>query len=111
MEKTQLPNANAVLILGILSIPMCTCYGILGLIFGLIALDLAAKDRKLYLQNPDLYTNYENLKVGRVLAIVGTTISALVLVIIFCVVLFLPDENRSGFMENLRIKMEQQQNE
>ena len=36
--QQQLPNATAVLVLGIISIVGCFCYGIIGLILGIIAL-------------------------------------------------------------------------
>lgn len=71
MEKQKLPNAQAVLILGILSILTCCCYGVIGLILGIVALVLAKKDQKLYLENPELYSNYSNVKTGKILAIIG----------------------------------------
>lgn len=67
---TNLPNATAVLILGILSIIGCCFYGI-GLIFGIIALVLARKDMKLYKANPNAYSNYSTLNIGRILSIIG----------------------------------------
>jgi len=81
MEKQKLPNANAVLILGILSILGCCCYGILGVILGAVALVLAKKDMELYRAQPELYSNYSNLNTGRILAIVGLSISAIYLII------------------------------
>lgn len=81
MEKQNLPNATAVLVLGILSIIGCCCYGIPGVIFGIIALVLAKKDKQLYVQNPELYLNYNNVKTGRILAIIGIIISALYIIL------------------------------
>ena len=52
MEKQKLPNATAVLILGIASIITCCCYGVLGIITGVVALVLAKKDTQVYLENP-----------------------------------------------------------
>ena len=46
--QQSLPNATVVLVLGILSIVFCCCYGILGLIPAIIALVLSKKDRALY---------------------------------------------------------------
>jgi len=77
MEKQKLPNATAVLILGILSIVSCCCVGIFGFIFAVIALLLAKKDMKLYSENPEQYTNYSNLKTGRIIAIIGLVLSTL----------------------------------
>ncbi len=81
MEKQKLPNANAVLILGILSILTCCCMGVIGLVLGVLALNLAKKDSVLYNQNPELYTNYSNISTGRVLAIIGIVLSAIYLLI------------------------------
>lgn len=79
MMKQNLPNATAVLILGIASIVTCCCYGIIGLILGIIGLILASKDLKLYKENPSEYTNYNNLNIGRILCIVGIVLNALYL--------------------------------
>lgn len=72
------PNATAVLVLGILSIVLCVCYGIVGLILGIIALVLSGKAKALYQENPSAYTlsSFNNLKAGRVCAIIGTCLSA-----------------------------------
>ena len=53
--KQKLPNATAVLVLGILSILTCCCYGVIGLILGIVALVLASRDMKLYFENPESY--------------------------------------------------------
>lgn len=72
MNQQKLPNATAVLILGITSfIGCCFTNGILGLVLGGIGLYLANKDTKLYNQNPDLYDNYSTLNIGKVLNIIG----------------------------------------
>jgi hypothetical protein len=86
MENQKLPNATGVLILGIVSLFGCCCYGILGIISGIIALILAAKDTRLYNENPELYSNYNNLKVGKILAIIGLIISIIWLLIIVWIV-------------------------
>lgn len=80
MEQNKLPNATAVLVLGILSICTCCCWGVIGLILGIVALVLAKKDTALYLASPELYSNYSNLKTGRILAIIGIVLSAIYLV-------------------------------
>ena len=85
MEKQKLPNALAVLILGILSIPTCCIYG-LGIVFGIIALVLAKKDTALYVINPDGYDGYSNIKTGKILAIIGIVLSALYLLLIIVMV-------------------------
>ncbi|WP_109097126.1 CCC motif membrane protein [Aquimarina sp. AU58] len=88
-NKQQLPNATLVLIFGIASIVTCFCYGFLGLVFGIIALVLAKKAKELYLANPELYTGYENLKAGRICAIIGTILSSLYLLIIIGYIIFM----------------------
>jgi hypothetical protein len=77
--QQPLPNATAVLILGIISIVGCFCFGGLGLISGIIALILANKDLRLYRANPAAYTpaSYSNLNSGRICAIIGLCISLL----------------------------------
>lgn len=78
----SLPNSTAVLVLGILSIVFCWCYGIPGLAMGIIALVLSGKSAKLYTENPSAYTesSYKNLKAGKICAIIGTSLSGLMLV-------------------------------
>ena len=82
MEKQKLPNATAVLILGIASIITCCCYGVLGIITGVVALVLAKKDTQVYLENPELYSNYSNIKTGKVLAYIGIVLSILMIIFI-----------------------------
>ncbi|WP_231464102.1 CCC motif membrane protein [Pedobacter sp. Leaf132] len=77
MGFQNLPNATIVLVLGILSIAFCCCYGILGLIPAIIALVLSKKDKALYELNPSMYTesSFKNLKAGRICAIVGLVLN------------------------------------
>lgn len=84
--KSNLPNATAVLVLGIISIVGCCCYGIVGIICGAIGLVLAKKDLALYKQNPNAYNNYSNLNTGRILCIIGLILSIIYLV--YMIVLF-----------------------
>lgn len=80
-SQRPLPNASAVLALGIVSIVGCCCYGIPGVICSIIALVLYSKDNNLYLSAPELYTpaSYSNLKTGRICAIIGLIPSILFL--------------------------------
>lgn len=80
MEQQKLPNATLILVFGILSIVTCCCYGVIGLIFGVIALVLANKAIKLYAANPEIYEGINNVKTGRILAIIGIILSALYLI-------------------------------
>lgn len=89
MNQQKLPNATAVLVLGIVSIVTCCCYGIPGLVTGIIALFLYKKDNALYKQNPSLYSDYNNLNTGRILAIIGIILSVLTIAyFIFCIAFF-----------------------
>ncbi len=89
--QQQLPNATAVLVLGIISIVGCFCYGIIGLVLGIIAIVLSSKADKMYLANPAIYSeaSYKNMKAGRICAIVGTCLSALYFVIIIIYIAFI----------------------
>ncbi|KQM37788.1 CCC motif membrane protein [Chryseobacterium sp. Leaf201] len=73
----KLPNATGVLILGIVSLVTCCCYGIVGLIAAIIGLVLANKDMATYNKNPGQYDNYGNLKTGRILCIIGIVLNIL----------------------------------
>ena len=75
MERQQLPNSTLILIFGILSIIGCCCYGVLGIIFGIIALVMAKRATEIYNAQPELYTGYQNVKTGRILAIIGLVLS------------------------------------
>lgn len=91
LPQKKLPNAVAVLVLGIISIPTCFCYGVVGLACGIIALVLANKDLALYKANPQEFevSSYNNLKAGRVCAIIGLSLSALYLIYVIVVLAFL----------------------
>jgi hypothetical protein len=86
--QKALPNSTAVLVLGIISIVGCFCYGIVGVVCGIIALVLASKDNNLYQQNPSLYTesSLKNMKAGKVCGIVGLSLSALYIV---CLIIYI----------------------
>jgi M penetrans paralogue family 26 len=79
MENRKLPNATAVLVLGILSILLCWCYGIIGLILSVIALLISRKDFSMYNAAPQDFDNYQNLNIGRILSIIGIVLNILVL--------------------------------
>jgi uncharacterized protein YacL len=85
-NKIPLPNSTAILVLGILSIVVCCFFGI---IMGIIALVLASKGKALYDANPNLYTesSFSNMKTGRICAIIGLVLSAMVTIYYFIVFL------------------------
>ncbi len=89
-QAQNLPNATAALVLGILSIFLAFCYGIFGLICGIIGLVLANKDRKLYQYAPDLYSqaSYGQSNAGRICSIIGVIISGLIILLFAFVIAF-----------------------
>jgi hypothetical protein len=88
--QQPLPNSTAVLVLGIISIVGCFCYGIVGVACGIIALVLGNKALALYKQDPSAYTagSYSNTKAGRICAIIGLSISALYLILVIIMIVF-----------------------
>ena len=84
--QQPLPNATIVLILGILSILTCCCYGVIGLILAIVALVLSKKDRALYALSMGSYTegSFKNLNAGRVCAIIGLILN--IIYLLFCIV-------------------------
>lgn len=91
--QIPLPNATAVLVLGIISIPVCFCYflfGIPGLVLGIISIVLSNKAKKLYAENPSLYTqvSYNNLKAGRICAIIGLCLNAILFLVMILYAVF-----------------------
>jgi len=91
VTQIALPNASAVLVLGIVSIVLCWCHGIIGLVIAIIALVLASKDLTLYNANPQNYTeaSYKNLRTGRTVAIIGLVLAGLFLFFMIIGLLFL----------------------
>lgn len=73
--KAMLPNATAVLVLGILSI-VCSCFFV-GLVLGIIGLVLGNKSRKMYKENPSIWDGYGQLNAGWIMSIIGLALGAL----------------------------------
>lgn len=90
-NQIDLPNATAVLVLGILSIVTCFCYGLPGLICGIIALVLAGKSMRMYEEEPEAYTisSYNNLKAGKICAIVGVSMAGLIFLAFLAYIIFI----------------------
>ncbi len=100
MEQQKLPNAQTVLILGIVSIVgTCCCTGLVGVICGLIGMNLYKKDKALYDMNPSQYTDFNNLSTGRILSIIGLILGALQLLYF---VFILATMGWDGYMEQMR---------
>lgn len=75
MEKYTLPNSTAALVLGILSVVTCCCYGVIGLPLGIVALVLGNKAMKTYNEQPENYKGEGNAKAGKVLGIIGIVLN------------------------------------
>lgn len=83
-KQEPLPNANAVLVLGILSIVGCFMFGLPGLICGVISLGLYPRDKRTYESDPRKYeVSYKNSKAGMICAIIGTSLSFIAFLSIF----------------------------
>lgn len=87
-NKRDLPNATTILVLGILSLVFCWCYGIIGLVLGIIAVALSGTPRKAYLAEPQLYTesSYKNINAGRICGIIAICLSVLVMLFFILVI-------------------------
>ncbi len=82
MNQQQLPGAGTALTMGIVSIiTSIFCCGPFAAIFSIIGLSNAKSAEKLYQQNPEEYTGYENAKTGRTLSYIGLAISIIMLVL------------------------------
>lgn len=88
-NKKDLPNAVGILILGILSIVTCICYGFVGLILGIISLVMASSALKELTANPEGYTasSVSNVKAGKVCAIIGVILSSLMLIFVIIAII------------------------
>lgn len=81
MNNEKLPHSQSALIFGILSIvTACCCWGIIGLVFGLIGLSNANKAITIHNENPDNYDGINNANTGRITSIIGIVIGLLYLI-------------------------------
>ncbi|MCW3071327.1 MAG: hypothetical protein JWO44_1217 [Bacteroidetes bacterium] len=98
----QIPNSTTVLVLGIISLPVCFCYflfGIPGLVLSIIALVLSNKSQALYNENPSLYTqaSFNNMKAGKICAIIGLAINSVCLIGMIIYIAFIATVFSSAF--------------
>ena len=87
----DLPNSNAVLIIGILSILSCFLIGFPGVILGFIGMKLYKRPHGLYKIAPELYRkeSCKDLRVGYIMSVIGFAMSLLfVLFLLFYVFVF-----------------------
>ena len=80
--QQQVPYSNSVLVLGILAIVGCFCWGIPGTVCGIVALTQSVKGKAAYNLNPGIYSegSLKNLNSGRICAIIGLCLSGMVLI-------------------------------
>ena len=77
MEQQKLPNVTLALVLAILSFLCCCIGGIPGALIAAIAFFILRNDEKTYMANPELYSNYSQLKTAKTIAIIGMVIGVL----------------------------------
>ncbi|MCK9203796.1 MAG: hypothetical protein M0P58_05080 [Bacteroidales bacterium] len=91
LPPQNLPNANTVMILGILSIVFSWWHfiSLVGIILSIIALVLARSEMIVYQTNPGRYTlsSLNSVKTGRICAIIGLSISILVFIFVILLVI------------------------
>jgi hypothetical protein len=102
-QAGQLKNAVGALVLGILSILTCMCYGVIGLILAIIGLVISKQDNQLVKDNPDvMYMNAGALKAGRILCIIGLVFNILMIIYFVVILLVIGTEDPQVFDELLR---------
>lgn len=110
MEKQQIPNGTLVLVMGILSILGCCCYGLPGLVFGIVAVILAGKATNIYKEAPENYTGFGNVKAGKIMGIIGIVLSILMLIYVIWLFTYFGWETMQDpelLQEKMREMMEQ----
>ena len=76
MQNEPLPGASTALTMGIISIvSFFLCCGPFAAVFSIIGLVKAKSAERLYLENPNNYTDYSNVKTGKVLSWIGLILS------------------------------------
>ena len=97
--STRMKNAVATLVLGIISIVTCFCYGIIGLIIGIIALAISRSEWAAYKANPARFHKGDasNMKAGRICATIGLCLGAayLLFIIIYFIVVVISKSSKS----------------
>jgi hypothetical protein len=86
-NKQMLPNATAVLVLGICSIVLGCLF--VGLVLGILGIVLSKRGRMLYKENPSAYDGYGSLNAGYIMSIIGTCIGGLYVIYFIIVVTIL----------------------
>ena len=82
MEKQPLQYSTLIYILAIISLPLCCCGGF-GVLTSGIAFFIARSELKKFYDNPDLYTNQDNIYTGKIISLVMLIINLLYLIYTF----------------------------
>ena len=78
MYKERLPHSQSALVLGISSIiTACCCWGVVGLIIGIIGLYESNKAIAIYRESPESFDGINNAETGRTTSIIGIVIGAI----------------------------------
>lgn len=84
--QQNLPNANLILLLGILSIVLCWWHlvSIAGIVLGTVTIALARKEVALYHSSPERFTvsSLNNVRTGRTCAVIGLIISIVIFILV-----------------------------
>ena len=76
MEKQPLQYSTLIYILAIISLPLCCCGGF-GIITAGIAFFIARSELNKFYDNPDAYSNQDNIYTGKIIALMVLIINAL----------------------------------
>jgi len=89
-QKNNLPHATAALVLGIISIPTCFCYGVIGIVCGIIAIVQANKAIQEFNSSPENYSSGSlgNAKAGKICGIIGLSLSVAYLIYFIILIVF-----------------------
>ena len=83
--QMNLPNSNTILILGILSLVFSWwhIFSLVGIILSIVTLSLSRKELSIFYMQPAQFTlsSLNNVKAGRVCAIIGLIISIVVFIV------------------------------
>lgn len=87
IQKKTVPNAIAVLVLGICSLVFGCLF--IGLICGIIGLVLANKGIAVFYGTPEAYTGYSMLHAGKIMSIIGIVLGSLYVIYYVIVILII----------------------
>lgn len=83
-QRETLPNAQTILIMGIISLVFA---GLIGMVLAIITLSQAKKPMEMIRQYPGRYNGESNVKIGRVLAIISLSLFGLIILVVLIMLL------------------------